>query len=95
MWLVDGSKITVRDIDAFSISNGMQPYMDSYTITQLNVTDNGRVYQCKVLIDSDPLVMATDSFTLNVTGKYTDSEVSTAQFTYIKLQTYLSIPNIK
>ena len=71
MWLVDGSEITViRDIDVFTISNGMQLYVDSFAIKQLNVTDNGKVYQCKVLINSDPLVMATDSFTLNVTGKY-------------------------
>ena len=69
MWLVDDSElypITVDDVS--STMDDMQLFMDSYTIDQLSATDDGKVYQCKVLIDSDPIVMATDSFTLNVTG---------------------------
>ena len=45
-------------------------YTDSYTISQLNTTDNGRVIQCRVVINTSPSVMASDSITLNVTGKY-------------------------
>ena len=68
-WLVEETPLetTVRNIS--STLDGMQIYMDSYTIHQLSVTDNENVYQCKVLIDSKPLVNGSDIFILNVTGK--------------------------
>ena len=68
-WLVEDTPLetTVRNIS--STLDGMQIYMDSYTIHQLSVTDNENVYQCKVLIDSKPLVNGSDIFILNVTGK--------------------------
>ena len=45
-------------------------YTHSYTISQLSTTDEGRVIQCEVVINTSPSVMATDSITLNVTGEY-------------------------
>ena len=45
-------------------------YTDSYTISQLSTTDDGRVIQCEVVINASPSVMASDSITLNVTCKY-------------------------
>ena len=44
-------------------------YIDSYTISQLNTTDDGRVIQCEVVINTSPSIMASDSITLDVTGK--------------------------
>ena len=44
-------------------------YTDSYTISQLSTTDEGRVIQCEVVINASPIVMASNSVTLNVTGK--------------------------
>ena len=45
-------------------------YTDSYTTSQLNTTDEGRVIQCEVVINASPPVMASDSITLDVTGMY-------------------------
>ena len=45
-------------------------YTNSYTIQQLNTTDDDRVIQCEVVINTSPSVMANDSITLDVTGKY-------------------------
>ena len=45
-------------------------YTDSYTISQSNTTDDGRVIQCEVVITTSPSVMATDNITLDVTGEY-------------------------
>ena len=45
-------------------------YTDSYTISQLNTTDEGRVIQCEVVINASPPVIASDSITLDVTGEY-------------------------
>ena len=45
-------------------------YTDSYTISQLSTTDEGRVIQCEVVINTSPPLMASDSITLDVTGEY-------------------------
>ena len=45
-------------------------YADSYTISQLSTTNDGRVIQCEVVINTSPSVTATDSVTLDVTGEY-------------------------
>ena len=42
-------------------------YLSSYTIPQLSTADNDRVYQCEVVINTNPPVMATGSVTLDVT----------------------------
>ena len=44
-------------------------YKGIYNITQVSTFDDGRVYQCKVIINANPQLMATDSITLDVTGK--------------------------
>ena len=44
-------------------------YKDIYNITQLSTFDDGRVYQCKVIINTNPQLIATDTITLDVTGK--------------------------
>ena len=44
-------------------------YRDNYTILLLNTSDEDRVIQCTVVIDSDALAMATSNTTLNVTGE--------------------------
>ena len=43
-------------------------YKNIYNITQVSTLDDGRVYQCKVIINTNPQLMATDSITLDVTG---------------------------
>ena len=45
-------------------------YTDSYSISQLSTTDDGRAIQCEVVINASPPVMATDNITLNVIGMY-------------------------
>ena len=49
--------------------NNSLVYTDSYTISQLSTTDNGRVIQCEVVINASPPVMASDNITLDVTGE--------------------------
>ena len=44
-------------------------YNDVYNITQVSTFDDGRIYQCKVIINTNPQLMATDTITLDVTGK--------------------------
>ena len=44
-------------------------YKDNYEITQVSTFDDSRTYQCKVIINTNPQLMATNSITLDVTGK--------------------------
>ena len=45
-------------------------YTDSFTISQLSTTDDGRVIQCEVVININPPVTAANNVTLNATGEY-------------------------
>ena len=45
-------------------------YIDIYNITLVSTFDDGRVYECKVIINTNPQLMATGEVTLDVTGKY-------------------------
>ena len=46
-------------------------YTNIYNISQVSTFDDGRVYQCKVIINTISQLMATGSVTLDVDGKYT------------------------
>ena len=43
-------------------------YKAIYNITEVNTLDDDRVYECKVVINTNPQLTATDSVTLDVTG---------------------------
>ena len=60
----------MNNVSSTTMGNSLV-YTDSYTISQLNTTDEGRVIQCEVVINASPPVMASDSVTLDVTGEYT------------------------
>ena len=45
-------------------------YIDSYNISLLNTSHDGRVYECQAVINSSPSEMATDDITLDVIGKH-------------------------
>ena len=67
----DGNGELNRTTDVTSRTVGSDSvYTDSFTISQLSTTDEGRVIQCEVVINVSPSVMASDSITLDVTGEY-------------------------
>jgi len=53
----------------FTLQN-LDVYTDTYTISPLSVTDDGRIYQCEVVIEASPPITATNNVTLDVTGMY-------------------------
>ena len=61
--LKEESKLT----EEFTIQN-LDIYTDTYTISPLSVLDDGRIYQCEVVIETSPPITATDNVTLDVTG---------------------------
>ena len=56
-------------VDATSTASDTVLYQNTYNISEVSTFDDGRVYQCKVIINTIPQLMATDSVTLDVTGK--------------------------
>ena len=70
MWSSGGTVLRrMNDTTATTMGNSLV-YTDSYTISQLSTTDEGRMIQCEVVINASPSVMASDSITLDVTGEY-------------------------
>ena len=68
VWSSDGFNLdTVKDVNITLSEGNTVNYSVFYTIPQLSTTDDGRVYQCEVVINTSPPVMATGSVTLDVT----------------------------
>ena len=65
VWSSNG--LVVKRINGTFVSTSQTVYSAAYTIPQLSTTDDGRVYQCEVVINTSPPVMATGSVTLDVT----------------------------
>ena len=56
-------------VDATSTASDFVVYTNIYNISQVSTFDDGRVYQCKVIINTIPQLIATDSVSLDVDGK--------------------------
>ena len=70
VWSSGGTELErMNNVSSTAMDNSLV-YTDSYNISQLNTTDEGRMIQCEVVINASPSVMASDSTTLDVTGEY-------------------------
>ena len=45
-------------------------FRDSYDLSMLTTSDDDRAFQCRGIINVDPLVFADDDLSLNVTSKF-------------------------
>ena len=71
VWSSNGLHINTMNGVTISISRrNIAIYSATYTIPQLSTTDDGRKYQCEVVINTSPPIMATGSVTLDVTGLF-------------------------
>ena len=69
VWSSDGLDLETVEANVSSITNNSVEYTAYYTIVQLNETDDGRVYQSKVVINASPPVITENSIALNTTSK--------------------------
>ena len=68
VWSSGGTELQrMNNVSSTTMDNSLV-YTDSYTISQLSTTDEGRVIQCEVVINASPPVMASVNTTLDVTG---------------------------
>ena len=58
----------IEGVNVTFTANDFVVYENNYTILQVSTLDDDRGYQCKVIINTSPKLMATDSVTLDVTG---------------------------
>ena len=70
VWSDSNGELNRTNGTAASLMGDSLVYTGSYTISQLNESDEGRVIQCEVVINSNPLVMADNNVTLDVMGMY-------------------------
>ena len=69
IWSSDGRELErMEGVIVSSTTDNAVVYTDTYNISQLNTTDDGREYQCEVVINTSPPVIATDSVRLDVMG---------------------------
>ena len=68
IWSRDGTELQMTE--GINVTGNMVMYTDTYTISQLTTTDDGREYQCQVVINTSPPVIANNTITLDVMGKY-------------------------
>ena len=77
IWSRDGTELQMTEgVSVSSTTGNMVMYTDTYTISQLTTTDDGREYQCEVVIDTSPPVIANNTVTLDVTGKYIHAKMA-------------------
>ena len=69
VWSSNGSELEIVEADITLITNNSVEYTGYYSIEQLNETDDGRVFQCTVVIYASPPVMADDNITLHTISK--------------------------
>jgi len=55
---------TTKGVNVSSTTGNLVMYTDTYTISQLNTTDDSSEYQCEVVINTNPPVLATGSVIL-------------------------------
>ena len=71
IWSRDGTEVErMEGVSVNSTAENMVMYSDTYNISQLTTTDDGREYQCEVVINTSPPVMATGITTLDVMGEF-------------------------
>ena len=70
IWTTGGRVVRRVDNITADIQNDNAIYTDSFEISSLSAIDNGRQYQCTVMINARQPVYNSDNITLIFTGEY-------------------------
>ena len=70
IWTTGGREVRRVNNIIPDVDNDSAIYTDTFEILSLTAVDNGRVYQCIVVINASPQVSSSDRFTLTFPGKY-------------------------
>ena len=71
VWSSNGLELKRSEAIKSSLTiNDSVIYNDSYTIPQLGTVDEGRIYQCGIIINQEILIVVNANVTLDVTGGF-------------------------
>ena len=71
VWSSNGVELKRSNNVSMSLTiNNSELYEDTLNIALLSTTDDGRAFQCALVIMTTPSIVATDNILLNVTGKF-------------------------
>ena len=70
IWTTGGRVVRRVDNITADIENDSTIYTDSFEISSLSAIDNGREYQCTVVINASQPVNSSDQFTLKFFGEF-------------------------
>ena len=69
VWSSNGLELNrTEGVNINFTSDSSVTYTDYYDVVQLNTSDDGRVYQCEVFVNTSPPLMADGNVTLDVNG---------------------------
>ena len=68
IWTTEGRVVRRVDNITADVENDSAIYTDSFEISSLSAIDNGREYQCTVVINANQPVYSSDLFTLAFAG---------------------------
>ena len=69
VWSSGGTVLQRMNNASSTMMSNSLVYTNSYTISQLNTSDDGRVIQCEIVINTSPSVRTNDRTTLEVNCK--------------------------
>ena len=74
MWTTGGRVVRRVDDITADIENDSAIYTDSFEISSLSAIDNGREYQCTVVINANPSVRSSDQITLILSSEFYNTQ---------------------
>ena len=71
VWRRNGTEVveTMEGVSVSFTTDSSVIYTDTYMIMEVSTDDDGREYQCQVVINTSPPVMEDNSVTLDVMGE--------------------------
>ena len=71
IWSENNIELTrTEGVNVNSMNNNKTTYVDKYNITQVSTNNDGKVYECKIMINQNPPLIAIAIYTLDVIGKH-------------------------
>ena len=68
VWRRGNTTVRTTRVTANAIVGNLLVYRDSYIIVQLSISDDGAMYECRLVVHATSLVTANFTLQLDVTG---------------------------
>ena len=69
VWRCNNATVNITRVTAGDTMDNLLLYEDSYTISQLSISDDNAMYECRMVVRTYSQKVATDTVILKVVGK--------------------------